>query len=76
VAKRTSRLHPAILAWLKLQASKGGKSRARALTARQRQRIARLGGRAASQQMTVRQRQDRARRAARARWGPPKPRRD
>jgi len=68
VAKRTSRLHPAIRAWLKRQASKGGKSRARALTARQRQQIARLGGQAVSQQMTERQRKERARRAARARW--------
>jgi hypothetical protein len=75
VAKRTSRLHPAVLAWLKQQASKGGKSRARALTARQRQRIARLGGQARARQMTRQERTERARRAARARWGPPKPRR-
>jgi hypothetical protein len=74
--KRTSRLHPAVLAWLKEQAVKGGKSRARSLTARQRQKIARAGGQARARQMTVRERRELGRLAARARWArqakPPK----
>jgi hypothetical protein len=47
---------------------KGGAARARALTARQRKRIASAGGKAAAAARTPEQRSQAARRAVQARW--------